>query len=179
MDSSAIRRHWSLGTWPPRPVVARRGPSCVEAKVPHRGCCAQRWFAGRYAAMMWVMSWSAVREADGEPPSVDRVAEWWRESRRTAFREQDAFRKAFPTLLTPEKIDEQPAVRGSSPGRSSRDNTARSTPASARSMPGTGAGAQKSPLTARRGVAEDLKAVRGPVSNGGRGRSIWSARMSR
>jgi hypothetical protein len=35
---------------------------------------------------------------------VDEVAEWWNESRRTAFREQAAFRKCFPTLDSPEAI---------------------------------------------------------------------------
>jgi hypothetical protein len=60
---------------------------------------------------MGILSWSAVREADGVVPTTDRVAEWWKESRRTAFREQDAFRKAFPTLQTPETIYEIDGVQ--------------------------------------------------------------------
>ncbi len=52
-------------------------------------------------AMLWASCWVVVREALGYDPSVDEVAEWWKESRRTAFREQEAFRTAFPKFSTP------------------------------------------------------------------------------
>jgi hypothetical protein len=66
-------------------------------------------------AMMWAACWVVVRESLGYDPSVDEVAEWWKESRRTAFREQDAFRTAFPKFATPapmfESEENRQAVR--------------------------------------------------------------------
>src|SRR3954453_18894750 len=51
-------------------------------------------------ALTWEFCWAVVREALGHEPTVDEVAEWWDESRRTAFREQVPFRKAFPPHKT-------------------------------------------------------------------------------
>jgi hypothetical protein len=42
---------------------------------------------------------------------VDEVAEWWNENRRTAFREQSAFRLAFPTLETPAQLFQSPVMK--------------------------------------------------------------------
>ena len=44
-------------------------------------------------ALTWAHSWIHVQVALGRDPTVEEVAEWWNESRRTAFREQAAFRK--------------------------------------------------------------------------------------
>ena len=52
-------------------------------------------------ALTWAHSWIHVQVALGRDPTVEEVAEWWNESRRTAFREQAAFRKCYPTLDTP------------------------------------------------------------------------------
>ena len=54
--------------------------------------------------VMWAFSWAIVREVLQREPTVDEVAEWWGQPRRTAFRDQSAFRKAFPTLKTPAAI---------------------------------------------------------------------------
>jgi hypothetical protein len=35
---------------------------------------------------------------------MEEIAEWWHESRSSVFRDQAVFRKAFPTLKTPEPI---------------------------------------------------------------------------
>lgn len=63
------------------------------------------------AALTWAYSWATVREALGYNPTVDEVADWWKQSRRTAFRDQSAFREAFPTLATPARIYERPESR--------------------------------------------------------------------
>jgi len=62
-------------------------------------------------AMNWSFTWAVTREALGHDPSVEEVAEWWKESRRTAFREQVAFRAAFPKLDTPAPIYDRPELR--------------------------------------------------------------------
>ena len=46
----------------------------------------------------------ALQVALGRDPSVDEVAEWWNTPRRSAFREQSAFRKCFPMLESPAAI---------------------------------------------------------------------------
>ncbi len=43
--------------------------------------------------------------------SVEEVAKWSRQSVRTSYREQAAFREAFPKLDTPAQIFADPAVR--------------------------------------------------------------------
>jgi hypothetical protein len=62
-------------------------------------------------AMTWAYEWAVAREALGDEPSVDQVAEYWKMNRRTAFREQSAFREAFPSLDTPAVIYADPRVR--------------------------------------------------------------------
>jgi hypothetical protein len=54
--------------------------------------------------MSWALSWAIVGAATGNDPSAEEVAAWWRENPRTAYREQAAFRKAFPDLDTPARI---------------------------------------------------------------------------
>lgn len=63
------------------------------------------------SAMSWAYSWAVTREAIGHEPSVEEVADWWNMSRRSAFREQAAFRKAFPTLENPARIYSTPEAR--------------------------------------------------------------------
>ena len=55
-------------------------------------------------AITWAYEWATTREALGHEPTVEEVADWWSMARRTAFREQAAFRRAFPTLETPAPI---------------------------------------------------------------------------
>lgn len=64
-----------------------------------------------FRAFSWALNWATVREAIGHDPTVEEVAEWWNASVRTTFREQAAFRKAFPTLESPGKIFEDPEAR--------------------------------------------------------------------
>jgi hypothetical protein len=62
-------------------------------------------------ATNWAYCWAVTREAIGHDPSVEEVADWWKMSRRTAFRDQAIFRTAFPTLETPAKIYESEEAR--------------------------------------------------------------------
>lgn len=62
-------------------------------------------------AMTWAYEWAVTRESLGHDPSVEEVAEWWALTRRTAFREQAAFREAFPTLESPAAIYSSPQAR--------------------------------------------------------------------
>jgi len=59
----------------------------------------------------WAYTWAVVREAVGHDPSVDEVAEWWRASSRSVYRDQAAFRECFPQLDTPAKLYEAPELR--------------------------------------------------------------------
>ena len=54
--------------------------------------------------MSWALSWAIVRAAIGHDPSAEEVAAWWKENPRTAYREQAAFRKAFPEFDTPARL---------------------------------------------------------------------------
>jgi len=52
------------------------------------------------------MAWGlATAEMGREPGSVDEYAETMEESRATAFRDQQAFRKAFPAEATPYRMN--------------------------------------------------------------------------
>lgn len=55
-------------------------------------------------ALSWAYNWAVVREAIERDPTVEEVAEWWGMARRTAFRDQADFRRAFPTLESPAAI---------------------------------------------------------------------------
>jgi hypothetical protein len=55
-------------------------------------------------AMTWAYEWGVTREALGHEPTVEEVAEYWNLTRRTAFREQAAFREAFSTMESPAPI---------------------------------------------------------------------------
>lgn len=52
-------------------------------------------------ALTWAHEWAVASTALGHVPSVEEVAEYWGLTRRTAFREQAAFREAFPEVETP------------------------------------------------------------------------------
>jgi len=62
-------------------------------------------------ALLWALMWAITRESQGSDPSAEEVAAWWKENERTAYREQAAFRAAFPMLDTPAKIFEDPKLK--------------------------------------------------------------------
>lgn len=84
--------------------MPKRKPTWLEIAVHNGG------FRKATKALVWAHQWAVVREALGHDPSVDEVAEWWKAPRRTAFREQAAFRDCFPTLDSPAPLYENPVA---------------------------------------------------------------------
>lgn len=58
--------------------------------------------------LTWAYCWAIARQSIGHSPSVEEVADWWTDPYRTAYRNQAAFRAAFPDLDTPAIIFESP-----------------------------------------------------------------------
>lgn len=85
-------------------MATQRKTTWLEVAVRNGG------FRQAIKALQWAYCWIHVQVALGRDPSVDEVAEWWNESRRTAFREQAAFRACFPTLESPAQIYADPKV---------------------------------------------------------------------
>jgi hypothetical protein len=57
-------------------------------------------------ALRFAMAWGLATATLGhEPTSVEEYAEFWDESRATAFRDQQSFRAAFPTETTPARMN--------------------------------------------------------------------------
>ena len=83
----------------------QRQATWIEIAVRNGG------FRKAIKALTWANSWIHVQIDLGRDPSVDEVAEWWNESRRTAFREKAAFRECFPDLETPAAIFDNPQAR--------------------------------------------------------------------
>lgn len=54
--------------------------------------------------LAFILCWGIAEEALGHPPTVEEYADWWKESRSTAFREQARFRECFPQETTPQRI---------------------------------------------------------------------------
>lgn len=58
-------------------------------------------------ALQFVMAWGLATATLGrEPESIEEFAETMDISRRTAFRNQEAFRQAYPTEVTPGRINQ-------------------------------------------------------------------------
>lgn len=93
--------------------MAKR-PSLLEVAVRRVGPLK----GARVLAFM--VAWDVVRRELGHEPTLDEYAEWWRVSKRTAFREQAQFRKCFPAESDPARLmdaargawDERKGVRG-------------------------------------------------------------------
>jgi hypothetical protein len=81
----AARRHMPKRTW-------------IELGVQNAG------MRKTLKAINWAYCWAVVRESLNRDPTVEEVADWWNSSRRSAFRDQAAFREAFPNLDSPAPI---------------------------------------------------------------------------
>ena len=57
-----------------------------------------------YRTVAYVVCWAIAEERLGHPPTLEEYAEWWGESLRTVFREQERFRNAFPGETTPQRL---------------------------------------------------------------------------
>ena len=82
-----------------------RLPTWVEVGIRNAG------FLKTQTALVWAWSWAVTRESVGRDPTVEEVAEWFKESPRTAYREKAAFTKAFPMLESPAAIFKDPVAR--------------------------------------------------------------------
>jgi hypothetical protein len=65
-----------------------------------------------YRAVAFVVCWAIVEERLRHPPTLEEYAEWWGESLRTVFREQERFRRAFPGETTPQRLVDNLAANG-------------------------------------------------------------------
>ena len=83
----------------------KRPPTWIEVGVSHAG------IRSTIKAINWAYCWAVTRESLGHEPTTEEVAEWWSMSRRTAFRDQKAFRDAFPMLESPAPIYADEEVR--------------------------------------------------------------------
>jgi hypothetical protein len=87
-------------------AASRRGKgSWLEIAIRTAG------FRDAVRALSWAHDWGVVRIVLGHDPSAEEVADWWRKSVRTAYREQASFRKAFPKLDTPAPVIDVPQVQ--------------------------------------------------------------------
>lgn len=82
-----------------------RSPSLMEVAVRNAGIIKGS------TAITWIWCWGVAKAALGHTPTVEEVAEWWNASARSCYRDQSAFRRAFPGYEDPEKLTEIPAVK--------------------------------------------------------------------
>ena len=54
--------------------------------------------------LSFMIAWDVVRQELGHEPTVEEYADWWKLSIRTAYREQAAFRKCWPTEKDPARL---------------------------------------------------------------------------
>lgn len=68
-------------------------------------CYARTGSILKASRLAWfVQAWGIARRDLGRPPSIEEYAEWWGESRATAYRAQALFREAFPGNDTPDAM---------------------------------------------------------------------------
>lgn len=60
----------------------------------------------------FIVAWGLARQELGDSITVESYAAWWKQSRRTAFREQAEFREAFAPLETPDAVLDHMAAQG-------------------------------------------------------------------
>lgn len=65
-----------------------------------------------YRAVAFVVCWAIAQEALRHPPTLEEYAEWWGETLRTAFREQERFRNAFPGETNPQRLVDELGEKG-------------------------------------------------------------------
>lgn len=76
----------------------KRHPSLAQIVMGRMGVLQ----GGR--VMTFILCWAIAEEAIGHVPTVEEYADWWKESRATAYREQARFRQCFPEESTPQRI---------------------------------------------------------------------------
>lgn len=65
-----------------------------------------------FQVLTFMASWDQARKAmRRETLTLDEYADWWKESRTTAYRHQLWFREAFPGETTPDRLLDQAAAQ--------------------------------------------------------------------
>jgi hypothetical protein len=59
--------------------------------------------------MTYMVSWRICADDLAHEPTAEEYADWWKVSRRTAYREQALFREAFPGESSPARLLEATA----------------------------------------------------------------------
>lgn len=54
--------------------------------------------------LTFIVAWAMVRDDLGREPTIDEYAKWWKQSERTAYREQALFRQALPGEKSPSRL---------------------------------------------------------------------------
>jgi hypothetical protein len=85
--------------------VSNRPPTWLEVAISNAGILKGT------AAITWAWVWGITRESIGHEPTVEEVADFWNQSERTTYRDQAAFRKAFPTLDSPAPYVDNPQIK--------------------------------------------------------------------
>jgi hypothetical protein len=83
--------------------VARK-PTPTNATVLEVAYAKTRSYRKAARVAAFVVAWGVVRRELGRTPSVEEYAEYWKQSRATAFREQEAFREVFDRCDTPDLV---------------------------------------------------------------------------
>ena len=87
-------------------MAKRTGRTWAEVGIRNGG------FRATIRGLRFAMGWGlATAELGREPESIDEYAETMELTRRTAFRDQAAFREAFPTETTPARMNEMAGVQ--------------------------------------------------------------------
>jgi hypothetical protein len=82
-----------------RRAIDVRSATLLEVAYARTGSMRR---AARVAA--FVAAWGIVRRDLGRTPTVDEYADYWREARATAFRDQALFREVFADGVTPDDV---------------------------------------------------------------------------
>ena len=87
------------------------GYSVIVARKPRPETWAERGYKNAgilttVRAFKFAMGWGLFMASEGhEPENIDEYAEVMQESRATAYRDQQAFRQAFPDEVSPTRMN--------------------------------------------------------------------------
>lgn len=86
----------------------RRRPARTIAEL----CVARAGILKGARVQAFIASWTIASQSMGKPITLEEYADWWKESRATAYRHQARFREVFPGLETPQPIANVAIARG-------------------------------------------------------------------
>lgn len=80
-------------------MTAKRPVTLVEAVHQRTGSFLR---TGQIVA--FINAWAVARDKLGREPTVEEYAAYWKQPRRSAYREQARFREAFPDYESPSEV---------------------------------------------------------------------------